>query len=295
MPLAAMLKSLEINLADNVSVEAFLLVNRIRPNVLRKLLRSIDSERISITVIHVADRLLAGLPVFGHVSAAAYCRILLPGLLPGRVSRVIYLDCDMIVLGNIMDLWYEPMAGMPLLAAQEEGRTISCPSVVGHFEESGLPPDTKYFNSGVLVLDLDQWRKEAIHTEVLKYLRKHRDRIRFWDQDALNAVLATKWRELSPEWNMRIDCADKTTQEEPNGMPVTGLRGAGIVHFASSLKPWHYYADHPATELFFSFLDMTAWRGWRPRPPLKALANRHFWGAKLRRIPGAGRMWEKLR
>ncbi|MGH7426947.1 MAG: glycosyltransferase, partial [Candidatus Methylomirabilaceae bacterium] len=77
-----------------------------------------------------------------------------PEILPNRVEKAIYLDSDLVVHGNIAELWGVGLGGKPLLAVQDEGaRTVGSPWGLRNYSELGLDPSAMYFNSGVLVFD----------------------------------------------------------------------------------------------------------------------------------------------
>ena len=289
MPLAVMLKSLETNLAPASRATVYVLDGGIGRRNKARLLAGLGPGRLDIRWLPPPHRdQVAGLPVFGHAQISVYYRILIPSLLPVGHRKVIYLDADLLVLGDISRLWNIPLDGKPLLAAPQGDTRLSSPDGLSGYQEWGLPADARYLNSGVLVFDLDQWRQENFAAAILDFLRKHREHVRFWDQDGINAVLAGRWGELEREWNVIVDCflPDEKTAP-PDQTPERLKQRAAIVHFASATKPWNYYVDHPARELFYEYLDRTAWAGWQPRTPLRALRNRHYWGALLRRMVGA--------
>ena len=288
-PVTAMLKSLERNLRPGMDVDVYVLDSGLRPRSRARLMASLDAARLHVNWLRVPRR-IRSFPVFGHVSAATYSRLLLPDLLPAGVTRVIYLDADMIVLGDLADLWAMDAGGAPLLAAQDGDMVVSSPCGVSAYRELGLPPDAPYLNAGVLVMDVAQWRAQGIHRQAADYLHLHRHEVQFWDQDAINAVLATRWRALGREWNyaVRPQLAVPAGQEDLALREV--VRSARVVHFASAIKPWDAGAVHPAKALFFEYLALTAWAGWVPPPPARRPWTREDWGRLLRCVPGADRL-----
>jgi lipopolysaccharide biosynthesis glycosyltransferase len=295
-PLAVLLRSVQEHLAPDTSARLFVLDGGLGRGRRARVERSLDPARLRLEWVRpghgdVPD----GLPVFGHISAAAYLRLLMPDALPADVGRVLYLDADTLALDDVARLWATDMAGAPLMAVPEQGQTLGSMRVPG-LQDLGLRPAAPCLNSGVLLMDLDAWRREGLHQQVIEYLQRYRDEVRFWDQDGINAVLAGRWGTLDLRWNWRVDCGEPLPAGlTPAGWRDLARREAGIVHFASSAKPWHYYTEHPARALYLEWLDRTAWAGWRPRPPLRALLNKHYWGAQLRRVPGVGEWWARWR
>ena len=162
----------------------------------------------------------------------------------------------------------DALSGHPLLAVQDQGvRYISGPFGLSNYRSLGIPEGTKYFNAGVLVLDLEKWRHEHISDAVVQYIKDHSDHIRFHDQDGLNAVLWNRWGWLDPRWNQMPQLLQISQLEEsPFDRPTheRAARHPYITHFASSDKPWRFRCRHPATGDFLSALATTDYRNFRP-------------------------------
>lgn len=216
------------------------------------------ARRLSWLTPNLED--LVGLKVDFHVSRATYFRLQITKLLPESVNKAIYLDCDTIVQQNIEHLWEIDLGTMALGAVQDRGiRIVSSEEGLRNFRELGLDPMQQYFNGGVLVLNLDRWREQQISQQILQYLRSHRSFIKWWDQDAMNAVLAKEWVNLDPRWNYIVSPVDFYRDD-----PTINLSAQYIIHYATELKPWKVGYQHRAKEIFFGYLDATPWSGWRP-------------------------------
>jgi len=298
MQLGTLLRSLSVN-ASQATINVYIVDGGMSARSLRKLRRLAQAcANLEAEWVDASRADLRGLPVFGHVRETAYLRILLADLLPARVSRLLYLDSDIVVTNSLDDLWRSPFDGWPLQAIQEQDCVLRDFGIESYAGVGCEYSDMPYLNSGVLLMDLESWRKEQLGAAILRTVRENAARIRFWDQDGINAVMRGQWKKLSARWNRRVDCGTtdwNSTGDGPAAYVRRLLASSSILHFASSAKPWNYHVDHPACGIFFAYLDATPWRGWRPRPPLRALRNRHFWGKQLRRVPGVGEIWSYLR
>jgi lipopolysaccharide biosynthesis glycosyltransferase len=201
----------------------------------------------------------APIRVYDHISPVSYFRLLFPDLLPVELNRVIYLDCDLVVLGDIGMLWNiciedEYAAAVPELA--EDSRRVSSSQGLRLWRELGLAADLEQFNSGVLLINLEKWRAEFIQQRTLVYLEQAADWLRWHDQEALNAVFAGGWLRLDAGWNLTMRHLMKT-------LPVTYQQPC-IIHYHSAAKPWHAEYPFALQEVFLDYLDRTAWTGWRP-------------------------------
>ncbi|WP_433073859.1 glycosyltransferase family 8 protein [Dactylosporangium sp. CA-052675] len=173
---------------------------------------------------------------YRYISAGMYLRLFLPDLVPPDLTRLLYLDCDTIVGGDLGGLFARPMGGAPL-GAVRDGFTLS----MGH--EGGVPGAgmhvsrrAPYFNSGVLLMNLPVWREAGVTEGCFEYLRAHHDRLRFPDQDALNLVTYGRWHQLESKWN------DTILWWMWPGDP-RAARYVAITHFLGPRKPWQ--SDFP--------------------------------------------------
>jgi lipopolysaccharide biosynthesis glycosyltransferase len=293
MPLAAGVKSILSSLSPRQALRLFVLDSGITADSKQRLLRSWSDKRLTVEWLEPDLRRLDNLPISGHVTRTAYSRLLLPSVLPDDVSRVIYLDSDLIVLRDLAELWAEPLMGAACLAVTDAAApridaSVSLPNhaacqpylaasqPIANFRELGLDPRAHYFNSGVLVIDLAKWRQEGIAEQTLHCLDVHRQHVLWWDQYALNVVLHGRWREPDVRWNQGAQLYRYPRQSASPFDPGSYSRlwrDPWIVHFTSPRKPWHFACDHPYQGRFLKFIDQTDWRGWRPETPYHNFAQ----------------------
>jgi lipopolysaccharide biosynthesis glycosyltransferase len=141
---------------------------------------------------------------------------------------------------------------------------------VPNYRDLGIAPSAKYFNAGVMVVDVGRWRDEAIGRRSLEALERHREHVIWWDQYALNVTLTGRWGELDGRWNQvaHLHVYPSWAESPVDRQVFERLRDdPWIVHYCSSSKPWHADCRHPWTGEFFRVLDSTPWRGWRPTAP----------------------------
>jgi lipopolysaccharide biosynthesis glycosyltransferase len=217
----------------------------------------------------------------------------MPALLPSDVKRAIYIDADTMVRRDLGELWDEPQEGHAVLAVQdlvapvfdatialhtwERSRRHMCtPTPIPNYRELGLPPDGKYFNGGMLVVDLAMWRRERLAEKMFRCLREHREHVVWWDQYALNVVLAGRWRALDSRWNQgaHVFVYPGWNESPLDQDDFEKLRNdPWLVHFCSPSKPWQYFCPHPYAREFRECLLETDWRDWQPQRPPAFLAE----------------------
>ncbi len=156
-----------------------------------------------------------------------YARLLLDQILPKDVRRVLYLDCDTMVLEDISGLFETDLEGSAIAAVRDPnqlhlklGRDLRARR---HLFTSAEP----YFNSGVMLIDLQALAK----ANVTLFARELSTRVNtselYFDQDLLNLIFVGAWKELDWRYNL--------TGPRP---PHTSLAPA-ILHYTRRPSPWN--------------------------------------------------------
>lgn len=192
-----------------------------------------------------------------RISITAYYRCLLTELLPADVDRVLYLDCDLLVLRPLDELWQTPLDGVAA-GVVEDIANDDAP----RYARLEYPQELGYFNSGVLLLNLAYWREHHLADACRDLMRQHPERIVYNDQDLLNCVLCRSKRQLPLAWNVQDAFyrrpAELTRAWRDKYADI--LLRPSIVHF-SNRKPWLYDSQHPLRDLYHDYLGLTPWAG----------------------------------
>lgn len=207
----------------------------------------------------------------GHVSRATYARFAIPDLVRDW-SRVVYLDCDLVVQADLEPLYHSELGGTALGAVTDHWIDPAA------FAQTwGLvPAQARYFNAGVLVLDLARLREHGGFARAVVALGAHGAAMPFMDQDALNLAFWGEWQPLDRSWNVQraalmpgFEAAAQASAGPERGIPK-------IVHFTGAEKPWRRGAYHPYAATY-----------------LRALARTPFWKTVMQ---ANGPLWhERLR
>ncbi|WP_455655275.1 glycosyltransferase family 8 protein [Phascolarctobacterium sp.] len=185
----------------------------------------------------------------GHITQAMYYRYLFADMLPPEITKIIYMDADIICKGDILPLWQLDLQGKVLAAARDYGEDRSCDRI-------GLK-NGRYFNSGVLLMDLTKWRQQKLTQKLFQWLEQVGGTKILWgDQDALNGVIDGEFVELPKIFNCIV--INNTTLNEK--------LQAVIVHYIDYVKPWHsYYVDSNAKELYWQYVKKSLWSDLKPQ------------------------------
>jgi lipopolysaccharide biosynthesis glycosyltransferase len=170
------------------------------------------------------------LPASKRLGTRGYIKILLPRLLPPDREKALFVDADILVEGNIAELFEEDVSGHPLGAIQNVHQLP--PDGVFHLSRLpglGIEEGEGYFNAGILLLNLAQMRREQTHERALELLRKYEKWIKYPTQDGLNLACRGLWKNLPQRWN-----------QQPRSLAGQSYRHIphGILHFTGRRKPW---------------------------------------------------------
>ncbi len=171
-----------------------------------------------------------------HVSEATYYRLFIQNYLPAELKELVYVDADIICFSNPIEqitFAFEDMKkeNKPIAALteyQKENETST------HFERLKLSGN-KYFNAGVMLIDYQQWREDNLQKSFIELLKKHHEKIKFWDQDILNAYFDSNFYELNEFLNYKVNLNNKNYSET---FLQNELEKIIFLHYAGSFKPW---------------------------------------------------------
>ena len=247
----------------------------------------------SITFIPTAGKEIQA-HTSGHVNRAAYLRLLIPELVPQAVHRVIYLDTDLVVLDDIQELWEMDLQGKPVGAVPDLGILASSRMRRQKEETLGIQEGKLYFNSGVMVMDLEAWREKQYGDQVIRCVGE--GNFRHHDQDGLNKVFQDNWRPLPLRWNvippvftLPVKVLKKSRWRN---LALEALERPAVFHWAGRYKTWEFPPKGPFNEKYYTYLAQTAFAGAKMPQPGKDMKGKSFtrqeWRLKL------AELWKKL-
>jgi len=252
--LGVMLYSLLITADSLAKFVIYVLDGGISALNLKRIIRLVNGFGSTIHFIDMDKSVYEKYPLNSHFMQSVYYRISMQNLISPSYSKVIYLDCDMIIQDDITKLWIIDISDNILAAVEDSG-----------FENNDrlfMPNNTLYFNAGVLLINMDKWREADISAKAHNFIHEYPERLLLADQDALNSVICGRWQQLHPRWNQQTKMfrlrPEETTFSEQ--MLTEALRYPAIIHFTESSKPWHYMNEHPYRDEYFKVLQCTEWR-----------------------------------
>lgn len=191
---------------------------------------------------------------------AAYYRFAIPYQLKDITDKYLYIDADMILIKN---------GGVKNCVDIDLENNIA--AVVDDFtlDKIGNPillaEDKKYFNSGMMYIDLKEWIKCKISEKCINILReinkfpdkkiKYGYEFRCFDQDALNIVLKDKVKYIEPKYNFLANISLKHNKNLQN-VPKDTI----FIHYHGFNKPWHEWCFHHLARYFRNYKEISPWK-----------------------------------
>ena len=180
-----------------------------------------------------------------------YFRLLAGAILPEEMKRIIYLDPDILVVNPLIYLWQTDLEGHMLAAATHVGLT----DVSTRVNKVRLDVDHVYFNSGVMVIDLDKAREIVKWADIARVIEKYNLLLILPDQDILNRLYGKYTKEIPEEiWNydtrkyMRY-FTKSLAQHDIHWV----MANTAILHFCGGPKPWDDKHDNRFTSLYLNY------------------------------------------
>jgi lipopolysaccharide biosynthesis glycosyltransferase len=252
--IAALLKSLDVNHKSGEHIDFYIIDDGISDSFRAKLESIVEPSRFTIKWFKSKSIIPNNLHIPVDTSSfplTAYLRIFSPYVVDESLERLLYLDVDTIVRDDISKLWNMDLGDYTIAVAQDVGKTMDCAwGGVPNYAELGFTADTKYFNSGVMLMNPKKWREENISSEVITALVKYKEHVRLADQYGLNVVMANRWKQIDPLWNWFAFQEDQ---------------GASLIHFLDIKPIFKSYNSQPGfKDEFFKYLAMTPWKNFKP-------------------------------
>ena len=186
--------------------------------------------------VPVDAALFDGAPVTAQYPREMYYRLLAGQMLPESLSRVLYLDPDILVINPLRELWETDMQGNMFAAAAHTGKT----ELANNVNRIRLGTDHDYYNSGVLLIDLERCRSEVTPDELFAFVREHRRELVMPDQDLLNAVYGDSILPLDDAlWNYDARNFNNYMLRSAGEQDMDWvMENTAILHFCGKAKPW---------------------------------------------------------
>jgi lipopolysaccharide biosynthesis glycosyltransferase len=206
-----------------------------------------------LTIVTVDTALFHDLPITrDDLTAATFARLRLPAIFPADCDKVIFLDADCVVTGDLRELWETDISDHLIAGVQDE-RALREDGADGILRDRST-----YINSGVMLINLRAWREENFGDAVISVLRQ--GALRSHEQSAINIVAAGRIKTVPEIWNLMLHTMD--------GRRLGAIKPR-IVHCTGNMKPW-LAADAPLASIYRGHRNLTPFPLDRPLPPYRS-------------------------
>ena len=244
---AVSLSSMIANAAGNEKYEVHVLNTNISEDM-RAVLTDMQNERFTVSfddvsgyIESVEDRL----PVRHYYTKTTYFRLFIADMFP-QYDKVIYIDSDTVVLGDIAELYRTDLGDMLVGACSEQ--VMQQVEVYGRYCEEVVGVSRySFFNAGLLLINSAEWRRRNMLEKFINCLIDY-NFVVTQDEDYLNVICKDRVRRLNQRWNTEVSAGLEYPYD---------LKEAKILHFVMVNKPWHY-AECRCADVFWSYADRTA-------------------------------------
>ena len=226
-----------------------------------KILKSLNKlKNKKIEFIEVDKKIFKNIKQFLQLNQSAYYRLLLPIILP-KVKKIIYGDCDLLILKDISKLYNE----------QINKNLIGCCQIFHPNYKQVLQkiyPKIKIktaINSGVTLMDLNKLRKGDYSTKFINFVNQNSEKLIAGDQDVLNIILNDDIKILHPKWNSTSYLFVTKDNKKCNlnkKVFNTCVDNPSIVHFDGT-KPWASGSSHPYKKTYEKYLNETEFKNYK--------------------------------
>ena len=204
--------------------------------------------KVNINLIYVDNTIFDNFQITLYISKATYFRLLFADILPANIMSGLYLDCDTVVTGSLRELINLDFTNTQI--NQDDNSILAVcdkneKTEIERLSKMGIQTNM-YFNAGVMLINLKQWRIENVSDKLIDIANKFKEQLIWWDQDVLNIFFKNKCGRLKNTYN-------EFPTKLLSNVPI-------IIHFSGSSKPWHYFNNHPYKSMYWKYLLLTPFK-----------------------------------
>ncbi len=189
-----------------------------------------------------------------HGNMMAYTTLLFPTIVPSE--RLLYLDSDLLVLADLTPLYHYNMGQYSVAAVGNTLKYVAIPQERDFLIGLGISGDSRYFNTGVVLYDVNLWNNEDYTQKCFDFSYAYPKDLYTADQTVFNAVMNSRVCSLLPQYN----CLCPATADL-----IDANVSDTIYHFVGSPKPWDFMGEvlHRNHTVFHSYLRQTYYRSYK--------------------------------
>lgn len=258
-PCKVMLCSFFASNPNETDVTVYLLHSAIPGDKLEELTDFCALFGAKLRPVTVDTALFENAPTSKRYPKEMYYRLLSPLILPQEVERVLYLDPDMLIINPLRPLWELNLCGKTFAAAAHTGLT----EMANEINQVRLDTEHEYFNSGVMLIDLNAARKLVTAEDVFNCVNEHEKELILPDQDVFNILYGDQTVPVDDViWNYDVRNYSKYLIRSTGKHDLYWvMHNTAVLHFCGKNKPWHEDYKNPFGMLYLHYMNLTERKG----------------------------------
>jgi lipopolysaccharide biosynthesis glycosyltransferase len=225
---------------NNFTINIYIIYSKLNIKYLKQVKEICDKNKYNFKSIKINKAMFEGVKSMGYLKTEAYYRISIPNII--EVKKVLYLDCDILIRKDIREIFEVNLENYALAAVKDA-------NIYQPRDKIKMKNSDSYFNTGVMMMNLEYWRLNGLTNIILKFAIKHTNLLLYADQCAINYVIGLHYVSLGKEYNFQSDNIIKN--DERNLLEIYNSK---IIHFSGKYKPTHYLYKHPLKKLYLNEL-----------------------------------------
>jgi len=212
-------------------------------------------NQLSVDFLPVSEKQLNSLPGsnLDHIPKAINLKLLLSDLIPEKYNNILYLDSDTVIDGPIKSLFTRDLSECVLAAAPDARNRVG---------ELGLSLEKRYFNAGVMYINLENWERNNIRDRCIDFIDEYNPKAN--EQTALNVILHKNDLVdiVSPKYNYTTRWYECAALDD---VYIDTGRNKNIIHYQGASKPWHSNSNVPYKGLWLDYYRETPFTEFYPK------------------------------
>ncbi len=259
--------SLFLSNKDFAAIQVFVLDCGIGDGNKEKL-RSLAKEYKRNIEFRSMERAVSGLELTmgaRKISIASYARLFLSSIIPKEYDRVLYLDCDTIVLDSLLMLWNFELQDYLVAGVRDTVDSF-------FLKKIGLKGEDYYINAGILLINLAEWREKHMEQRFMEVIKSFGGKVPHHDQGTINAACSNMKLIVSPRYNVTSNIYSFSAKTIKNIYFMESFysqqeldeakSNPAILHFTTGLvgRPWEEKCSHPRKDAYYRVAQLSPWK-----------------------------------
>ena len=235
-----------IILHNDIFINLYLVYNDLSEESVNKISDFLRDNNIGTLKAYYIDLTDFDLPIYkDYISLTTYCRLFAPFIIEDKIDRILYIDCDIICTGSIMDFYKTPFGRNIIIACENLVTTERKDFNKWRNIELDLPEGNKYINAGVLLINTKKYKEFTSVNEIYNFIKEHYDKLFLQDQDVINKMFYGYIKTENIKYNYQINSIDIESDN----------KDCRLVHYSEEYKPWdEKYFDLKKAGYYYKFL-----------------------------------------